>query len=408
MKRMTFMLGSLFAVCIIINAWADEPPAGEGIGGAKAALAARGIDAGIAYKFDVMSNTGGGSKTGTDTLDNLDVTAALDGEKLIGSPGTTALLYFLNNSGKRPGADLVGDAEGIDNIEVGSPGYRLYEAWVQQDLFQHRVSVLAGLYDLNSEFYITDASGLFLRSTFGIGTDIGQTGQNGPSIFPVTSAGVRVRVRPAPDFAVQAAALDGVPGNPNHARGTYVQFKHGYGALLVLEADYQPGGDGATDKLGLGAWEYTEGFDDLLDADNAGNPPQRRNNGVYVLGQHALYRSRTCDGCGLDAFARFGTASGAVNPFDAAWSAGLVATGLIPGREAGRLGLGIEGAHSSAKYRRAVNTADSATTAIELTYSDDLAPWFSVQPDVQYIVNPGADSTRKNATVAGARFTARF
>jgi porin len=401
------------------GAHAEQPPAsGEpgpaesaltgDWGGLRASLSDSGIDSEIVYKFDVFSNVWGGAKTGTDSLDNLDLKLSLDGGKLFGSSGTTALIYVLNNNGARPGAELVDDAEGIDNIEVRTPAARLYEAWVQQNFMQDRISVLAGLYDLNSEFYITDSSGLFLRSTFGIGTDFGQTGVNGPSIFPVTSAGVRVKVRPVQSFFLQAVVLDGVPGNPGNARGTYVQFNPGDGALVAAEADYLPGGEARNGKIGIGSWRYTEKFDDLVSTDASGNPVRRTNDGMYVLAERTVYRTPgRDDDRGLAMFLRFGVANGDVNRFDYAWGTGFVFTGPFPGRERGQLGLGVEEAHNSPKYRE-TSGAGAYTMAYELTYNDYLAPWISVQPDVQYVIDPDSDPSLKNALVVGARFTVVF
>jgi len=384
----------------------DDVLTGNG-GGMRTSLANKGIDIGIIYKFDEISNTAGGRKTGTDSLDNLNVIFSLDGEKLFGSAGTSARFNFLNNNGSKPGATLVDNAEGVDNIEVRTPGARLYEAWVQQNFMKDRFSVLAGLYDLNSEFYVTDSSGLFLRPTFGIGSDMGQSGKNGPSIFPITSAGVRVKVQPSHDFFVQAVVLDGVPGNPDNARGTYIQFNRGDGALLAAEADYLPGNESPNGKIGVGAWQYTEKFDDFTDRDASGNPVQRTSDGMYVLAERRVYAVPGHDDQGLTMFARIGVASGDVNRFDYAWSTGAVSTGLF-GRDKGQLGLGVEGAHNSEKYRKSVGTADGSTMAWELTYSDNLTTWLSVQPDIQYIIHPDTNPALRNALVVGARFTARF
>jgi porin len=376
-------------------------------GGQRTALSKKGIDAEIVYKFDVISNTSGGAKTGTDTLDNLDVKFSFDGEKLFGSPGTTALIYFLNNNGGRPGATLVDNAEGVDNIEVQNSGGKLYEAWIQQNFMKDQFSILAGLHDLNSEFYVTETSGLFIRPTFGIGSDMSQSGRNGPSIFPNTSACVRLKVQPSRNYSVQVAAFDGVPGNPDNPRGTHVDFKHGDGALIVGEADYLPGGESPNGKLGVGAWRYTEKFDDFTDTDDLGNPLQRPSNGMYVLAERGIYRVPGHDDQGLKLFVRFGVADGDVNRFDYAWSTGAVYTGLF-GRENGRLGIGVEGAHNSRKYRESVGSADASTKAYELTYSDNLTPWFLIQPDVQYIIDPDTNPELRNALVVGTRFTVKF
>ncbi len=404
-------LGCLFIASLVLaddDAGYRESTLTGDWGGARTSLLNRGIGADIVYKFDVMSNAAGGVKTGTETLDNLDIKFSVDGEKLFGSKGTTALIYFLNNNGSPPGSRLVNDAEGIDNIEVQTPGAKLYEAWIQQNFMDDRFSVLAGLYDLNSEFYVTDSSGLFFRPTFGIGTDLGQTGKNGPSIFPVTSVGARFKVQLSHAFSVQAVVLDGVPGDPAHPRGTHIRFDRGDGELIVSEADYLLGEESPNGKIGFGAWQYTEKFDDFVDTDASGNPVKRQSNGLYILGERRIYREPGHDGRGLTTFARFGIASGDVNRFDYAWSAGAVYTGLFPGRDNGQLGLGIEGAHTSGKYRKAAGPSDASKTAFELTYSDNVVPWLAVQPDVQYIINPGVDPAVKNAVVVGTRLTARF
>jgi porin len=376
--------------------------------GRRTSLANKGIDIDVIYKFDAISNTSGGAKTGTRSLDNLDIKFSIDGEKLFGSQGTSALIYFLNNNGSQPGATLANDAEGVDNIEVRNPGAKLYEAWIQQNFMKDRLSILAGLYDLNSEFYVTDSSGLFLRPTFGIGTDMGQSGENGPSIFPVTSVGVRIRVQPYHNFSIQTVALDGVPGDPSNPKGTHIRLGHGDGTLLAGEADYVPGEEAPNGKIGIGAWEYTKKFDDFVDIDSSGNPVKRRSDGIYLIAERRIYDAPGHDEQGLTLFARFGVANGAVNRFDYAWSTGAVYAGLFPGRTKGQLGLGLEGAHTSSKYRRSATSSDASITAFELTYSDYLATWLAIQPDIQYIINPDIDRALPNALIAGARFTAKF
>ncbi len=245
-KKLYACLASLL---ISTSALADEVPnykednlTGDW-GGNRAKLSDAGVDVEMVYKSDVFANVSGGIKDGSRYLDNLDVMLSLDGEKLLGSKGTTALVHFLNNNGGRSDNDLIGSAQGIDNIEVPRATAKLYQAWIQQNFMDDRISILAGLYDLNSEFYVTDTSGLFLHSTYGIGTDMAQGGQNGPSIFPTTSVAARLMVKPTTNTYIQAAVLDGVPGDPNNPKGTHVQFNDGDGVLVATEAGFIPGGE---------------------------------------------------------------------------------------------------------------------------------------------------------------------
>jgi carbohydrate-selective porin OprB len=45
---------------------------------------------------------------------------------------------------------------------------------------------------------------------------------------------------------------------------------------------------------------------------------------------------------------------------------------------------------------------------IELTYLANICPNFSLQPDIQYIINPGGFGKASNALVAGVRFNLTF
>ena len=47
-------------------------------------------------------------------------------------------------------------------------------------------------------------------------------------------------------------------------------------------------------------------------------------------------------------------------------------------------------------------------TALELTYRAQITDWFGLQPDIQYIINPGLDSELDNAFVYGFRFDVVF
>jgi porin len=377
-------------------------------------LAAQGIEAEIVYKLDIMGNTTGGIKEGARVLDNLDVIFSFDGEKLLGSEGTSALIHLVNNNGGRPDTDLVGSAQAFNNIEVPRSTAKLYQAWVQQNFLDDRLSFLGGLYDVNSEFYVTESSGLFIHSALGIGTDIAQSGLNGPSIFPYTSVAGRVKWQPTDNFYIQAAVADGVPGDPNQQEGTQIQFDHGDGAFIIAESGYYFGGaNGAPlSKVALGGWTYSDRLDHLYERDAADRPVRSHSSGFYVIGEQSLYQEADDGAQGLMAFARLGFADEDTNAFDVAWAVGAVYTGLFSGREEGQLGFAAAGAHNGDNFRRASaafgTPLDDSEIALELTYSDYLLPWLMIQPDVQYIINPGTEPSRDNALVIGTRLTVNF
>ncbi|WP_077148155.1 carbohydrate porin [Sphingopyxis sp. KK2] len=347
----------------------------------------------LTYTGEVMGNASGGLRRGTRYLDNLDIVFEADMEKLVGWTGAQVHVYGLYNNGKSI-SDLAGDTQAVSNIEAGTQALRLYEAWIDQKIGD-RLSVKAGLYDLNSEFDALDAAGLFVSSPHGIGTDFAQSGQNGPSIFPSTSLAARLQWAPAEGWAVRAAVLDGIPGDPDHPGRTAIKLGDGDGALLVGELEAPLGGG----KLLLGRWQYTARFDR-----NGGTGTGKGNAGTYVRGEFPLIDRAERK---VDAFFRLGTAAGRFNMFDGFASGGLKFSGWVPGRDTDEFGIALAAAFTSNSYRTATG-AGSSEVAIEATYRAPITPWLSLQPSVHYIRNPSADPGISDALILGLRAEASF
>ncbi|MDY6947997.1 MAG: carbohydrate porin, partial [Pseudomonadota bacterium] len=50
------------------------------------------------------------------------------------------------------------------------------------------------------------------------------------------------------------------------------------------------------------------------------------------------------------------------------------------------------------------STLERHESAIELTYRVQARSWLALQPDLQYIINPGTDPALEDAWVVGLRF----
>ncbi|MCD6707371.1 MAG: carbohydrate porin [Thiobacillus sp.] len=389
--------------------------------GAEAAIEAQrtsaadnGIAFGFLYRADVISNVSGGLKEGTTALGNLDVKFDFNLGALIGWDGVSVGLHGIASHGGKPNANLVGSSQGVDNIEVDTNAAKLFQAWIQKRFLNEKLSALFGLYDLNSEFYVSHSTGIFLHPSPGIGSELAQTGLNGPSVFPTSSVGLRVGYLLTPETYVQAVVLDGVPGDPDNPRGTHIQFNDGDGALRVVEAGYIPGkakdGEQAlADKYAVGAWSYTTRFADLVDVDGTGDPLMRKGNkGFYVLAERTLHRGTRNPDSHADGFIRYGRANADFNQFSSYFQTGLVLSGMVAGRGEDQFAVSYSTARTGDKHRLAASIAGAEATSHEsvweATYRARMAPWLSVQPNIQYVINPGADARIKNATVLGVRF----
>lgn len=369
-------------------------------GGLRPAMEKNGVTADAVLTADFLYNTRGGLKEDGTVLGNLDLTFEVDTAKAGWWENGTFFLYLLGNfNSGRFMTEIVGDVQASSNIEADE-AFKVYEAWYEHRFLEDRLSLLAGLHDFNGEFDVLEYASLFIHSSFGISPDISQTG---PSIFPTTSLAVRLKVRPTEKSYIMAAVYDGVPGDPEDPPRTTVILKEEDGVFVAVEAGVSAGqpGEKGYYKVGAGAWRHT------ADVENFDGQPHDKNRGVYLIAEKTLY-AEDAEGQGLGGFIQLGWADDDWNQIASYWGAGLNYTGLIPGRDRDGLGLAVASARNGDKFmefRRDVELApvEHTETAVELTYRAEVRPWLFVQPDAQYIINPGMDPAVKNAFQIGTR-----
>jgi porin len=376
----------------------------------------------LTYDASATSGLSGGARTGSTYLGNLHMKLTAQGDSL-GMPGTSAFADLLTIHGGRP-SRLVGDAQGTSNLD-GPTGTQIEELWVQHNFAGSSTSLLLGIYDLNSEFYRLTAAGLFQNSSFGIGPEFGQSGLEGPSIFPRTSAALRLAVKPTAETVVRVALIDGVPVvRPDGSRGA---FQGGDGLLLVGEVAWLSRGGQAAgmqepasrdrigrfsslapydDKLAVGTWHYTGRYPDLSDVHTTGAPVSRHGSmGAYVVGERLLVGDAGHPGRRLAAFAQVGLADARTNRFGSYVGAGVVGSGWGPMKEADQIGIAVAHARNGNHYANSPQgTGDRrAETTFELSYLRQLSRAVSLQPDLQYVIHPNTERALSNALVFSIR-----
>lgn len=124
-----------------------------------------------------------------------------------------------------------------------------------------------------------------------------------------------------------------------------------------------------------------------------------------MLAEGKVYQEAGREEQGAAFFVSTGWADQKVNQFGSYIGAGVVYTGVFPGRGEDQLGLAVASAINTEEFRWLSSAegmeADWAETAIELTYQFGLGNGVVLHPDVQYIVNPGTDRQLGNAFVVG-------
>ncbi|MCS6947890.1 MAG: carbohydrate porin, partial [Steroidobacteraceae bacterium] len=238
-----------------------------------------------------------------------------------------------------------------------------------------------------------------LNSSHGVAPTLAQTGLNGPSIFPITSLALRWRGA-SERLTWQLALFDAVPGDRDNPAQFGVHLSGREGALLIGEIGAAVPG---WDKLAVGAWTYSERFAPIDDDGSAA--PQRGNDGLYLIGETTLLERGERK---LRAFVRLGHASARFNPIDFYAGAGLTWHGLLPRRPDDRFGLAVAFARNSDRFRRFAAASgapvERAETAVELTWRAPLGSWLTLQPNLQYVRNPGMRPDLDDALVVALRF----
>lgn len=320
-------------------------------------------------------------------------------------------------------------------------------------LIENKLDVKVGQQSLDQEFIGSSYSGLFINTAMGwplvpsVGLYAG-----GPA-YPLSSLGVRLRAQPFSNVTVLGGVFnDNPPGGPfsddSQVRGASqsgTRFNTNTGALFIGEVQYainqpalgdidrgQPQGLPGTYKLG--GWYDTGKFYDqrygvdglsLSDPDSSGFPRTRRHNwSIYGIVDQMVWRPNPDEARAVGVFARVMGAPGDRNLANFSANAGITLKAPFESRDGDSVGLGFGFAKVSPSVIRADQDATrfgafpvrGSETFLELTYQAQLAPWWVVQPDFQYVWTPAggvpnpnnAAKRIGNAAVFGIRTNVTF
>ena len=330
------------------------------------------------YVSDVVHNFSGGIKTGTTYLGLANMKLGFDTEKVGWWKGGQAFINAGNTHGGQPSATLVGDFQGVSNIEAGNLTF-MYELWYKQSI--GKMNITLGLQDLNANFAVSEYGGLFTNSSFGIHSSIAD---NIPTpIFPLTALGVNFQYSPSDAFTFQLAAFDGTPddfeNNPNNLNWRLNQDD---GFLLVGELQFNKSllaNKNASYKLGV----YYHQHNDTINQ-------EQQNDGFYFVGDQQLTNK-------LAIFSQIGISPKKFNTNNRYLSLGLNYKDIFNNRPDDLFGLAVN-------YAGIDGNIVGSETAVEMTYHYQLCQNIYLRPDLQYVINPsGTVNKLKNALVGFLR-----
>lgn len=390
--------------------------------GVRSGLAERGVEIFGGYAAEVWGNTTGGEEAGAVYTGLLDFGVNVDLERALGWRGASVSTTWFWLSGRDASEDLVGNFLTISNI-AGFNTLRLGELWFQQNLLEDRLSVRVGQLLADAEFIISDYAGLFLNGTFGWPAFVYMNLPGGGPGYPMGTLGARVAVEPWDWLTVRAAVFQGNVYDQNVNRHGFRWRLDGENGFLFLNEaqvrwNHRDGATGLPGQGKAGMWIQTGALaDTLADHTTSGNY-----GGYFILDQMLHREAEVPDGKsaaasepddqGLGIFGRVAIAPQDRNFLNFYFDVGLSYKGLVPTRDDDTVGIAFAYAQLGNAQRNALaaegSIGASAEMVLEFTYQAQITPWLSVQPDVQFVIQPGGTRDFGNALVIGGRVTISF
>ena len=355
-----------------------------------------GITLGVVYSTEVFSNVKGGRSTrnATKVLGNLDMTLALDTEQLGLWQGGTLLLYGQNLSGQTNGLNPKVGPSFVNISDLNAP-----EAFIQMSSYVYthefldgRMSVSVGKHDTGDYFLVSDVSAAFQNG-----------GENPPNLpmptFPNPTLGFVLFLDPLDWLSFAAGVYGGSPDGESFGDGGLLSGD----TFSIYQFILRPTLRGHIGSYRAGAWLLTQ---DTAEVSLTADPLQTydHNFGFYLLFDQEVYQeAATSVPQGLEVFFSLSWVPSDRNRANLETDVGFIYTGLLPHRPYDKLGGNVENIEVTHRLRAAGLKRE---TILELFYRLQLTPWLSVQPDVQYYVDPGGRGN--NALVLGLRTVVVF
>ena len=406
--------------------WLRERLFGD-LGGLRPELEKYGMNLGVTETSEVLGNPTGGRHQGTIYEGLTDLSLGIDFRPTLHLRGDLyAHAYQIHGRGLTP---TIGNLNEISGIEAAATT-RLVDLWYEQR-FDHWLRIRIGQQTVTTEFLNPETARLFVNGAFGWPTLPGLDLPTGGPGFPLGTPAIRARVDPFEGLTLFTAVFNGDPtgagvGGSQLADASGTAFRIGDGGFFITELRYNPESSDKNGTYRFGGWYNTERFGDLrFDtrglslAGSSSNGQRRLHDGDYSL--YALIdQPFLIDQESQTSFAAFTRVMGAPsdrNLVDLYVDGGLVYKGSF-GRADDQIGLSVAYAKVSgaargfdadvARFAGAPRPIRSSETALEVTYRLQLAPWWQLQPDFQYIFNPGGGLPAPTAPIRRVRDAAVF
>ena len=401
-----------------------------------------GIDFSFTYTNNIAGNVTGGKQRSATYTDNVGFGVEFDFEKLINWKGATLTLSGLNRSGQSLSEIAIGNQFTVQQVYGGQTAM-YYAMAFEQKLLDDKVAIKLGRFATGDDFASSPLYWLYMNN--GIDGNPQALPVNTQfSAYPWAVWAARVRIDPTPEFNAMFGAYQ--VSSRVFDRGYHGldwSIRPNDGVLLISQFGWTPeffkrpvpqsASDGkavadgksapdaksfkapvATMMKGLpghywfGAYYSPWQFAQFGTSDTTSN-----SYGFYWHLDQMVFQEEPGSSQGLTLWSAFVLSPQqniAKLPFQV--NGGVVYQGLIPSRDNDMTTFGVAYGQFSDDYASASEAALGGYADYELVfewgYKVQLSKFLFVQPNIQYVINPGGTHTIPNALVLGAQCGVTF
>jgi porin len=393
--------------------------------GLRTLLSQYGMSLGLQETSEVLGNVTGGARQGARYDGLTQIVLQLDTQRAFGWYGGTFNASALQIHGRNLSADDLLTLQTASGIEADR-ATRLWELWYDQRFGpEARYDVKLGQQSLDQEFMVSQNALLFVNTMFGWPMLPSADLPGGGPAYPLSALGLRLRGRPLDAWTFLTGVFSGspvgtnAPGDPQQQNPSGLSFPWN-GTLAIAELQYSYPSLGTmlsanqseplarTYKLGI--WYDNKDFADqeiddtglsLANPASTGIPLIHRGDwAIYAVLDQIIWQDPEELDKTLSVFLRpMGTPLADRNLIDFGLNAGITLHEPFPHRDADIFGIGMGYAHVSGRaaaldrdtqfFTGAFTPIRSGETFVEVTYQYQVTPWLMLQPDFQYVFNPG-------------------
>lgn len=406
------------------------------LGGPRDKLSQHGIDFSTTYTCVMAGNPVGGKSPGGFTyIDNIALTSMFDTEKLFGWHGGHFIMSAEQQdggSGNNLSSKNVGNFF-VVNGAVGGQTMKWVNLYYQQLFWNDRININIGRFCAMDEFDVSPVLWNYIGSLQANPTNLRTTWN------PNASWATRLKIAATHDtdlrfgiFQITNASLNGLNWNfyPNDSASLFAQYSWNPefckpGSTSIFDTGKKNDSvasnqEASSDKsfknpvdvsklrrlpghYFFGGYYNAEGT-----AQYTSNTSLANSYAFYWHGDQVVYRPNPMSDAGLLVWHELGytpETENAILTFQA--KGGAIYTGLIPGRKNDFTIFGVGYGDFSSSYDSFITSqngkAPTYEIVSELGYRVNFTRFFYIQPDIQWIINPGGLGSIPNALILGTQ-----